>query len=330
MLVAIIGLSLVFLQAQTQANSAAPAQTAETSLTTQEIPDLQAKAQAGDIAAQMKMGRACRNGEGVPKDAATAFEWYRKAAMQGNADAQEIVGEMYRSGDGVEENRQAAARFWHQSARLGNANAMWNLGAAYYNGDGVDVDDALSYAWFLLAKEAGNERAIEAVQRGNSDLKPTEIRNAFIDLAEMYDRGIFLPKDEEKAERWWSEAGRRGDKESAEMAKAVAHRYGYGTRKDARSARKEYESLAALRYSPAMRAAAEMEAIGEGGKVDHPAAAILYVRLIQVNDGTAFLSLAKLKTQMDAKEWRKVEKQLPIMHIDAAKLDAALDKAETR
>jgi len=54
------------------------------------------RAQNGDAEAQYQMG--CWHGEGgariVEKDAATAAEWFGKAAAQGHADAQKKLKEM--------------------------------------------------------------------------------------------------------------------------------------------------------------------------------------------------------------------------------------------
>jgi TPR repeat protein len=61
-------------------------------------------------------------------------------------------------------SKPIAVEWFRKAARQGNANAMFNLGAAYYNGDGVDISDTLSYAWFISAKQAGNQRAQEASQ----------------------------------------------------------------------------------------------------------------------------------------------------------------------
>ncbi|MBM3794707.1 MAG: sel1 repeat family protein [Acidobacteria bacterium] len=44
------------------------------------------------------MGFAYAKGEGVPKDAAQAVFWYRKAADQGNANAQFNLGLMSYNG----------------------------------------------------------------------------------------------------------------------------------------------------------------------------------------------------------------------------------------
>ncbi|MGC1088569.1 MAG: hypothetical protein WA894_09045, partial [Candidatus Acidiferrum sp.] len=97
---------------------------------------------------------------------------------------------------------------------------MYHLGAAYYNGDGVPVSDSLSYAWFRVAKEAGNPNAAEAVQRAESELKPETITIGLDKIAEMYEADGSLPENETEAARWWSVAAARGD-EDARVALAV-------------------------------------------------------------------------------------------------------------
>jgi hypothetical protein len=52
------------------------------------------------------------------------------------------------------------------------------------------------------------------------------------------------------------------------------------------------------------------------------------VRLIVDGEKDALRSLAKLKKEMDAKEWKKVEKQLPGFRIEPKKLDAALQRVD--
>lgn len=66
----------------------------------------------------------------------------------------------------------------------------------------------------------------------------------------------------------------------------------------------------------------------ERTRVDRPAACLLYVRLIVDGEKDALRSLAKLKKEMDAKEWKKVEKQLPGFRIEPKKLDAALQRVD--
>jgi TPR repeat protein len=59
----------------------------------------------------------------LPKDAAEAVKWYRRAAEQGYAEAQD------------------------------------RLGVCYYLGIGVPKDFAEAYKWFILASDKGDEDA---------------------------------------------------------------------------------------------------------------------------------------------------------------------------
>ncbi|MFZ3339776.1 MAG: tetratricopeptide repeat protein [Terriglobales bacterium] len=114
-----------------------------------EVNELQAKAQAGDALAQLKLGKAYGEGNGVPQSDARALKWYRAAAEQGNAAAQNDVGIMFRLGRGVDQDKKEAVEWFRKAAKQENANALFNLGTAYYNGDGVAIDDTAAYAWFL-------------------------------------------------------------------------------------------------------------------------------------------------------------------------------------
>jgi TPR repeat protein len=328
----------------------------------QDIAQLQSQADAGDTSAQMKLGRAYLNGDGVAKDEAAAFKWYKKAAEQGNAEAHNLVGEMYRAGEGVDKNKEEALRWYHLSARQGNADAMCNLGAAYYNGDGTDVNDSLSYSWFLMAKEKGCTRAAEAVGRAESQLNPEQIEVAYDDLARMFETAGVLPADQSAAVHWWQQAATRGDHDAefalsaklvvgegigqdviearrlcdkirktdirrAAVCAAYSYQNGPESSRDLKKARNLYSSAASSEFPAAMLPLAQMEAGGEGGKIDRVGAAVLYARLIERGDREALTNLIKLKSQMNAKEWANVEKQLPTFRISPAKVDALLQHA---
>ena len=45
-------------------------------------------AEQGDAVLQLRIGLACRFGDGVPQDDVKAFRWFQLAAEQGNARAQ--------------------------------------------------------------------------------------------------------------------------------------------------------------------------------------------------------------------------------------------------
>jgi len=114
---------------------------------------------------------------------------------------------MYRLGAGgnPELDRIEALAWYQKAAKQENSEALFNLGTAYYNGDGVSVNDLSAYAWFLLAKNLGNPRAEEAVQRMKKeagDLEP----NALEKIAEMYVQGDGLPQNSSKAADWYRKA----------------------------------------------------------------------------------------------------------------------------
>jgi TPR repeat protein len=324
-----------------------------------DISALQAQAAAGDATAQLQLARAYEKGDGVPQDGRQAFDWYRKAADQGDAFAQNRVGELYRGGEGVQQNKAEAVRWYCKAARQGNADAMCNLGVALYNGDGVYVSDSLSYAWFLLAKEAGCPRAPEAVQRAETEISPLKITKAYAQIAGMYEKAECLSSNPVQEARWLSKAAERGDDEAQfELAfmlldgrrvpqdlnggqhwcsetlkknqalggycKGYIYQNGLGVARDGAKARKFYQRGVEYRSTRAMKALALMEMQGEGGKVDRVGACLLYARLAEGGDKQALRNLSTLRAQMTAKDWQKVEKELPSVRIDPKKLEAAM------
>jgi TPR repeat protein len=61
---------------------------------------IRAKAEHGDIDAQVALGNAYLQGKGVPIDKAEAAKWYRMAANNGDARAQLWLDLTYAYGDG--------------------------------------------------------------------------------------------------------------------------------------------------------------------------------------------------------------------------------------
>src|SRR5207247_6054497 len=83
------------------------------------------------------LGKAYHTGDGVPRDYAQAFQWFRKAADQGDATARSNLGFMYQNGEGVGRDPALAVQWWHRAAEQGNTSSQYNLGVAYNNGEGV-------------------------------------------------------------------------------------------------------------------------------------------------------------------------------------------------
>jgi hypothetical protein len=176
----------------------------------EEVAQLKAKAEEGNLDAQVSLGRAYELGNGVPKSDQQAVKWYRAAAEQGNANAQNSLGLMYRSGRGVSSDKVEAVGWYRRAARQKDASAMFNLGTAYYNGDGVSIDDVASFAWFLLAQDFGSLPAVDAVKR-MTDEAGNRQANAFEKIGDMYQKGDDLPKSYNDAVNWYRKAAESGE-----------------------------------------------------------------------------------------------------------------------
>jgi TPR repeat protein len=96
----VLGIATAGRQASTQTpqSQSSQQQSVNPELSAAEVSKLQAKAQEGDAVAQVNLGKAYEDGNGLSKNDELAAKWYRKAADQGNAVAQSRLGIMYRIG----------------------------------------------------------------------------------------------------------------------------------------------------------------------------------------------------------------------------------------
>lgn len=85
----------------------------------QDLAELQRKAESGDAKALFKLGLMYDRGEGVPQNYAEAFKWYRKAAELGHASAQFNLGFSYTYGLGVPKDHGEAIKWLEIAASLG-------------------------------------------------------------------------------------------------------------------------------------------------------------------------------------------------------------------
>jgi TPR repeat protein len=250
----VIALTLGLAQSPTGAGNPQPQSTRPQAITTTrlspaEIPQLKARAEGGDATAQLTLGQACEDGNGIQQNDALAVKWYRKAAEQGNAEAQNSLGVMYRTGRGVESSKEEAMQWYRKAARQGNATAIFNIGTAYYNGDGVTIDDSMAYAWFLAAEAAGSKNGVDAAHRISAELSDYRRVDALMNLAGMYRIGTELPQDLAAAAKWYREAAKDGSV-PARVQLANMMIFGQGVQQDYGEARHACEEAAKQRYAP--------------------------------------------------------------------------------
>ncbi len=192
------------------------------------VTDLQARAEAGDPAAQVRLGELYFTGEGAPFDKAEAARWYRVAAAKGNAKAAFLLGFMFEVGDGVPRYKVEAAKWYREAAENGDARAQFLLASMYFRGDGVPQDNVESAKWLRLAAEQGHPQAQAVLLKryyagegllGGKDeavkwfRKLAEQGNAFAQyqLGVMYSLGNGVPKDEVEALAWLNLSAATGD-----------------------------------------------------------------------------------------------------------------------
>jgi len=126
------------------------------------VSDLTAKAEEGEVAAQLELAGLYAKGQGVRTDMAEALKWYTKAAGQGNVEAQMKLGGMYIAGKVVRKDSAEAAKWFMMAADSGNAAAQCQMGRMHMVGAGVAKDDVEAYKWASLAA-AQNDPAAKQV-----------------------------------------------------------------------------------------------------------------------------------------------------------------------
>jgi uncharacterized protein len=144
-------------------------------------------AEAGDPRAQTNVGLMYSQGKGVPKDAAEAFSWYQKAAMQNYMDAEYNLALLYRDGKGVKTDFAEAIRWFQRAAERGHLEAQVRLGDIYFKGTGVQADSRMATKWYEAAANKGEPEAEVA-------------------LGNIYAKGDGVPMDRVRAYFWYSTA----------------------------------------------------------------------------------------------------------------------------
>ena len=100
------------------------------------------------------LGEIYRNGIGIKRNLARAYDYFKKAANAGLADAQNYLGLMFANGEHVQQDSWKAVKWYQKAVDQGHTIAKYNLARCYYYGNGVEEDE--DYAEYLL-QEAADE-----------------------------------------------------------------------------------------------------------------------------------------------------------------------------
>ena len=200
----------------------------------QDVISLFEKAQDGDAQAQYELANCYLKGNGVKKDPAKAFTWYKQAAAQGHERAkmaldmlsdmglstpnptpaatptpapqhdQSEANQLFQQGVRClnEKNYTEAAKLFKAAADQGHAQAQFYLGCCYDNGQGVPQNQAEAAKWYKLAADQG-------------------YADAQLNLGVCYANGEGVPQDFAEAVKWLRLAAEQGLEEAQEALKTI-------------------------------------------------------------------------------------------------------------
>jgi uncharacterized protein len=188
------------------------------------IPMLQAKAKAGDPAAQARLGRSYMKGEGLSNNYDEAAHWFQLAAEKGNPDGQAGLGELYEAGRGVPKDAAKALEYYRKAATNGHAGAQYNLGFAYESGRGVPQDQREAAKWFLLAAQQGDPLSQ-------------------YDLGQRYVLGVGVPANLVEALKWLTLAANQGQVDAVKKRNDIRSKM---SREEIAEAERQASSVARL------------------------------------------------------------------------------------
>ncbi len=132
-------------------------------------------ASGGDMDAMFNMGQAYKLGRAVPRDAAIARDYYRRAAAKGHLPAQANLGILlFQAGEKPE-----AVRWLKAAADKNEMRAQYVLGVALWNGDGVPRSLTLAYGYLTRASAQGLAEATTALNSLTRTITPVERANGW-------------------------------------------------------------------------------------------------------------------------------------------------------
>lgn len=162
------------------------------------LPDLQSRADKGDLAAQFELGSRYNYGRGLPKNTREALRWLRRAALAGQIDAMRLLAVKLYGGFDVLVDFDEAFRWARALADKGDRQGQMVLANMYGNGEGCARDLVSAYAWYDIAATL------------RPDEEPDEAAKAMMESAvEKREQTIklLLPEQEAQAQQqasdWW-------------------------------------------------------------------------------------------------------------------------------
>jgi TPR repeat protein len=168
-----------------------------------DVEALQKQAEQGNSDAQLRLGRAYAQGNGVKRSYKEAAQWYRKAVDGGSLPAHTALGELYEAGQGVKLDYAEAAKLYRAAAEKGEMNAQYSLAEMLQAGRGIAKDHSEAVKWYRAAADQGDPLAQ-------------------YNLAQRYELGVGVAVDKVEAYKWYTIAALNGQPDSAKAGAKLA------------------------------------------------------------------------------------------------------------
>ena len=133
-----------------------------------------------------ELGEAYRKGDGVPRDARRAAEFYERACDGGYAPGCHNLGKSYTEGEGVGQDWAQAAELYWRACDGGYAEGCNNLGYLYAEGVGVPLDRARAAGLYERACDGGNAEG--CYNLGDYYSEGKGVVQDWVQVAELYRR----------------------------------------------------------------------------------------------------------------------------------------------
>ena len=119
------------------------------------VEKLRPIADQGYAPAQLALGVAYLDGDGVRRDYVKSFQYCMASAEQGYPAAEGMVGNYYVMAEPAHNacdlNLEEALRWQRRAAEHGNVAGQYNLASAYWMGRGVERNAVEAYLWARLS-----------------------------------------------------------------------------------------------------------------------------------------------------------------------------------
>jgi TPR repeat protein/DNA-directed RNA polymerase subunit RPC12/RpoP len=181
----------------------------------------------GDPEAMIQLGSIYLLGANVELDPEAGIKLYQKAGDRGSLHAYRVLGQVYKTGIGVSRDAFQAIDWYKKAADKDDTKAELAL-ATLYKTDPTVKDLEQSFRWY--SKVAVK---IPPATQGDTakEIEALAIEDAYVPVAEAYDKGLGVVEDQAAALAWYLKAANAGIA-LAQFRLGVKYDLGKGVSKD--------------------------------------------------------------------------------------------------